>query len=552
MKKYGPDKPLLLLALTGFLLYAAVVFIYNAGAAPAGSGPYETAASITKEQAAEAAVAWLRQRQGADAENGSGAVTVGGSPGTFVSYQSEKELSGYLTKDKLQTLYDKSYASRVPVDYYRVEVAEASPSVRKWIIDIHMTTKAVIGWSRIGGEALAAVSASDAEKAAREAIARHGYEEAEFKRISPPAAMSGMLLFEREKEPVGDAKLTIGVKLDGTSVSSFTQSFRLPAAFTSWLKHQEDTASMWTRISLWGNGLMALIALGYTVLKWRTVDFSRGVLLTAVYAVIYVMNNINMYPAYKAGSTPTSSGQEAILSIMLINFVTLLMAAAVYFSFTAGEALWRREGKSVMPRWRDADFGARITRSMVQGYLLCLFLLGLQQVLFLVAEKGFGVWSVNDPMSSPRNMLQPALLPLMAWAAGISEEATFRLLGIALFSRLLRFKWLAVLLPSLIWAAGHTAYPIYPVYTRLIEVTVLGLVFGYAFLRYGFLTALFAHTAMDSILMGLSLLTGEGLAASTPALGLLYMALPAAVALAVSWLHKLRFVSGSRQNRRPV
>ncbi|MFS0840079.1 CPBP family intramembrane glutamic endopeptidase [Paenibacillus sp. 1P03SA] len=552
MKKYGPDKPLLLLALTGFLLYAAVVYIYNTGAAPAGSDPYETAATITKEQAADAAVEWLRQRTATDVESGTGSVTAGGSPGTFVSYQSEKELSGYLTKEKLQKVYDKSYAGRIPVDYYRVELAEPSPSDRKWIIDIHMTTKAVIGWTGTGGEKRAAVTALDAEKLAREAIAKQGYEEAEFKRISPPAAKSGQLLFERQKEPVGDAKLTIGVELEGASVSSFTQSFALPAAFTAWLEHQEDTASIWTRISLWGNALMALIALGYTVLKWRTVDFSRGVLLTAVYAVIYVMNNINMYPAYKAGSTLTRSGQEAMLSIVLINFVTLLMAAAVYFSFTAGEALWRREGKSVIPRWRDADFGSLVTRGMVQGYLLCLFLLGLQQVLFLVAEKGFGVWSVNDPMSSPRNMLQPALLPLMAWAAGISEEATFRLLGIALFSRLLRYRWLAVLVPSLIWAAGHTAYPIYPVYTRLIEVTVLGIVFGWAFLRYGFLTALFAHTAMDSILMGLSLLTGEGMTASTPALGLLYMALPAAVALAVSWLHKLGMIRAGRHNRRPV
>jgi hypothetical protein len=69
-----------------------------------------------------------------------------------------------------------------------------------------------------------------------------------------------------------------------------------------------------------------------------------------------------------------------------------------------------------------------------------------------------------------------------------------------------------------------------------VEVTVLGIIFGYAFLRYGFMTAVFAHASMDSILMGLDLVsmndTGEML------LGYFYMLLPGLIGLVLALLHR--------------
>nr|WP_279537943.1 CPBP family intramembrane metalloprotease [Paenibacillus turpanensis] len=124
-------------------------------------------------------------------------------------------------------------------------------------------------------------------------------------------------------------------------------------------------------------------------------------------------------------------------------------------------------------------------------------------------------------------MNYPILFPLMAWVAAIEEEAVYRLFGIALFTKLLRFRPLAVLLSSVIWALGHVQYPIYPSYTRLIEVTVLGILFGYLFLKFGFITVVFAHAAMDSILMGLSVMSlGDTVSALS---GLFYLVFPAIV-----------------------
>jgi hypothetical protein len=257
--------------------------------------------------------------------------------------------------------------------------------------------------------------------------------------------------------------------------------------------------------------------------------------LSLLYALFYCINNINMLPAIKAEQGADVTGFGTIATVVFVNFVTLLMAVGVYVSFVSGIELWRRTGWNPWPRWRESAFGADVFAAMGRGYLLCLFILGVQRILFLGGEQIFGVWAVSDASSSPYNMFAPALFPLLAWCAGISEEATFRLFGIAFFQRIVRIRFLAVLIPSVIWAASHTQYPIYPVYTRLVEVTVLGVIFGYAFLKYGFMTALFTHATMDSLLMGLDLVTSHS--GTNIALGVFYMLSPLLVGWLLAWLH---------------
>jgi hypothetical protein len=72
------------------------------------------------------------------------------------------------------------------------------------------------------------------------------------------------------------------------------------------------------------------------------------------------------------------------------------------------------------------------------------------------------------------------------------------------------------------------------VYSRVIELTVLGLLFSFVFLKYGFITVIFAHAIMDSILMGLSLLS---LGSVNFLAGLLHIAMPAMIAYVIYTLH---------------
>ena len=119
-----------------------------------------------------------------------------------------------------------------------------------------------------------------------------------------------------------------------------------------------------------------------------------------------------------------------------------------------------------------------------------------------------GVWLPADsPYSNMLNTAFPFLYPLLiGFVAAISEEFTFRLFAIPLLKKYLKVTFLALLLPAVIWAFGHSTYPVFPIYFRGIELTIAGLLFGYFFIRFGLVTCVVAHYVLDALLVALPLL----------------------------------------------
>ncbi len=78
--------------------------------------------------------------------------------------------------------------------------------------------------------------------------------------------------------------------------------------------------------------------------------------------------------------------------------------------------------------------------------------------------------------------------------------------AISFLKKYLRFTFLAVLIPALIWAFAHSSYAVFPIYTRGIELTIVALGFSYVFLRYGILNCIIAHYVIDAVLFSLALL----------------------------------------------
>lgn len=81
--------------------------------------------------------------------------------------------------------------------------------------------------------------------------------------------------------------------------------------------------------------------------------------------------------------------------------------------------------------------------------------------------------------------------------------------AVPLLKRYVRITWLALLLPAIVWAFLHSTYPVYPVYVRGIELTVVGLALGYVFLTEGILVTLVAHLGFNALLLSLPLLSSS-------------------------------------------
>jgi hypothetical protein len=376
-----------------------------------------------------------------------------------------------------------------------------------------------------------------AQRLAEQEMTRQGYAAEDF--TLQRQSMEGThLTYQQKTNTIGKLRLKLDIHVEQNVIVGFAPKFSVPDDYLAWLEQQDNSASLMTWISMGFTLTMTIVAIGYAIRLRVEIDFRRGVVLTLIVVVLYFINNINQYPAYRALGGFPSSSLETWINIIFYTIITTLLCLSLYVSLVSGNRMWERSGKQLWPSWKDSRFGSEVFYGMGRGYLLCFLILGIQQTLFYIAQTRFDMWSVNDPTDSPFNLLMPGLYPTLAWVAAITEEAAFRLFGIILFKKLFRSDFIAILLPSIIWAASHTQYPIYPVYTRLVEVTLIGIVFGYAFLKYGFITALLAHACLDSLLMGLSLFYMDD--TKLALLGIGYILLPAVIGYFLAWLHGKR------------
>ena len=523
------NNKLLILAVIGFVaLVAASMFISISGMDDQLGG--ETIVPIvTEDEAVQVAVEFAKDQLGWNRP-----VETSG-----VIYQSDTLASGYLAKTGARQEYDERFGNLFPLDYWEVKLA--SPlRMDEATIRVSLREPQVVGWM-LETEEMSSGLVPDAEvEDARNLLRSRGLDPEEWQYDASRTEGRNTFVFVHSSAGLREAEMTIEVVMQyGNRANSFLPTVNVPDSHVNWMADQEASAGIMTSIYFAGTVFLGIAAFVYVIQNRKQILFRRGLLLSAIVLVIYVITNLNALKLVWY-MEPIASEREAAMANMIMMLLLFGLAAitavSVWLSLLGGEHGWRSGGWMSWPRWRDEAFGRDVFYGMGRGYLIALFMFGVQQVLFALAGVTFNAFAVSDPSQSVYNMLWPAALPLAAWIAAIMEEAVYRLFGIMLFKKWSKRNFIAILIPNFIWALGHTAYTIYPSYTRLIEVTVLGFIFSFAFLRYGFITAMFAHACFDSLLMGISLMVGFPNAAHA-LIGLFYILLPAFIGYAVRFLH---------------
>ncbi|RRJ61749.1 CPBP family intramembrane metalloprotease [Paenibacillus oralis] len=495
---------------------------------------------ITKDQARMEAIEFTQSVLNID---------LSGHPeNALVTYESRSDLYGYLTKADLLASYLKTYGKQFPYDVFRVRFNEPNDVLGALTVDVHMTTGKVVGFEEIASSSNANkqmmlnygtetndsmrawegdLTLEEKEQLAAPYLSAFGFDPSKLERVSGEGDIG--LLYNIKGYELGESRAAIDIRYEYGAVSSLESYFTVP-------KPHADYVAGQTRLATWltfaGYALftfvLGILAIVYSALTRAHTSFKRGIVLASAYFVLSVIGTVNMLPVFE------KDGIDPILLVVgfaVQGLVTLILAASVYFSLVGGDGLWRKNGINLWARSREEGYGRHVLTSVADGYAWALILLGVQSVVFFILERTIHTWSTTDATQSPYNMVYPILFPLLAWVAGIGEEAVYRLFGIPMLKKMFRSTFVASLLTTLIWALGHTLYPIYPVISRPIELTFIGLLFSLIFLRYGFATVVFSHVIFDSILMALSLMFMGG--ALNIAAGLFYIALPAIVAYVI-------------------
>ncbi|OAZ46656.1 CPBP family intramembrane glutamic endopeptidase [Paenibacillus polymyxa] len=466
-----------------------------------------------------------------------------------VTYQAETDLYGYLSREKLVQEYDRTWKKNYPYETFRVDLPDSSAK-GKLQIHVDLSTGKVVSFKRITSSTnytqadvstdeqaqsrLVRVAEGDMtleakEQAAAIWIKRFGFKPSELKLATTEG--EGGLKYTVDGKKIGASVLTLAFTFEDGDVRSFTQSFSAPSSYTDYVKKQTYWAN-WMTYAGYAlfSFVLGVLAIVYASLTRRHTSFVRGIILSIVYFIASIAGTMNMLPLLQAEAG--SKGMLIFLMVFQVG-VTFFMAVALYFSLVGGDGLMRQVGLNAWPRAKEPGYGLYVLRSMYVGYLWAFILLGVQSILFFVLERTFNTFSTTDATQSPYNMAYPWLLPIMAWMAGIGEETVYRLFGIPMVKKIVKNTFVACLITTLIWALGHTLYPIYPVISRPIELTFLGLLFSFVFLRYGFIAAMFSHVIFDSILMGLSVISlGDTVNVSA---GLFWILLPAIVGYIIYW-----------------
>ena len=312
------------------------------------------------------------------------------------------------------------------------------------------------------------------------------------------------------------------VVVQGDQVGSFAEFIKVPETFTR--NHNEvcSRADLLTSIAYVFWVILGVLMLVVLVQKHRigALRWKTGLIVGGAVLVAAVAGNLNSLPLLFF-SYDTTQAYDAFL-LMTVSFGLIGAAfggGIICLVGTSGNAL----GREVLHDGRQDPFGhlspkrmlsGGFMRSIFVGYGLAFSQLGFLVLFYILGSRYFEVWSpatvteYSDAFSTAIPWIYALLVGLVAASL---EEFFFRLLAISLLIKWLGKRWLAVLLPAIVWGFVHSNYPVEPIYTRGIELTIVGVILGVVFLRFGIWSTFISHYVYNAFVVSFPMLKSSSL-----------------------------------------
>jgi hypothetical protein len=236
-------------------------------------------------------------------------------------------------------------------------------------------------------------------------------------------------------------------------------------------------------------------------IRWRFTLITSGVVAALV--LMQSFNSIN----YILDQYPTSVSYGLFLTLTMLSFLALSLVSFVASVLIVGgaEVVYRNTRPAQTAMQHLFTVPAMAQKDWMSKTLIGYLLVGVMMfwvISYYKIGQHFGYFcplGVDD-----YNVLGdfcPAINGAMIGvsAAGL-EELSCRVVGLGLLQKLTKNFWLANLIQAMIWGFAHSSYAQQPCYARGIELTVVGLCFGYIARSYGVLPCLIAHYLYDAFL----------------------------------------------------
>jgi membrane protease YdiL (CAAX protease family) len=353
------------------------------------------------------------------------------------------------------------------------------------------------------------------------------------------------------------------VTVQGDQIGSYAEFLHVPEKWSrdyEKLRAKNDTtgqvAALFLLLTMVAILICAVIYMRYHDIRWKTALY-----FGIIAAVLTFLASLNDLPITKFIYPTTESYQNFFFRNILMNFFMSLAAGFGIFLLTAAaEPIYREKYSRHLSLTRLFSWSGIRTRKFFFAIIVGLtltFLFVAYQVAFYLIGKKYGVWAPQDiPYDNLLNTAFPwVYVLLIGFMPAVSEEFISRMFSISFFEKILKIRWLALLIPAFIWGFAHSNYPQQPFYIRGIEVSIAGIIIGFVMVKFGILATLVWHYTIDAMYTSLLLFrSGNTYFILTAAIGCGIMLLPLFVA-AGAYIKNKKFLSEqallNEQERRP-
>lgn len=260
------------------------------------------------------------------------------------------------------------------------------------------------------------------------------------------------------------------------------------------------TAIGWTFVSIG-----ALIAFGVFLTGDRSALRRSALLATFVIAGFMASNVLQTHFYFENWDPLTPKAFSYIRTFLLAFAGQLWVGVLLFVVIVAGESVNPERGRALWlffrGRWTEPGVPIASFRGFLVGMICGGVMVAAVELLKLIADarvslqpRGFFLYVLNSANPS-------MTLILFFFFIACLEELGYRYFGSGwIFSRT-RNQWLAILIPAAIYGLAHTPFtflpPEDPFWGRAVVMTLVGAVWGWAFLRYDALTVVLSHYTAD-------------------------------------------------------
>lgn len=338
------------------------------------------------------------------------------------------------------------------------------------------------------------------------------FEERSASSIDRPSRRDHRFGFERRLSARPELRERLAVSVAGDRVTSAVRSLIVPAAAERSARAAEAPGRALEATGFLLLGIAAVVAFIVFVRRLRegSVELWRSsVWPIAVFVCLMATFSLERSSLFHYWE-PLWPRWVSDLQYLMIRATELAWLVLVLLAVVgAGAALDRQiaghRADSLWALGRGRLGDPAVARASARGFLIGLLCGGTMAAAVLVLQWTAGAVTAIQPRGFffyTLNSSAPALSSLMFFfGVSLAEELGYRFfMGTWLLSWTRR-RWIAVLLPAVIYGLTHTRLDFLPTaepfWARTLVLTLVGCVWGWAFLRYDALTVVLSHFTAD-------------------------------------------------------